>query len=86
VDIATSDSRPHRNSFPLLFTSVDAWTLTPQLIRTLSIRASTDAYEGCCNTSFPTKEVMTHIDVSDDNSTPEQNMVRADRVEFSPAF
>jgi len=35
---------------------------------------------------FPHQEVMTHIDVSDDNSTPEQNMVRADRVELSPAF
>jgi hypothetical protein len=29
---------------------------------------------------------MTHIDVSDDNSTPEQNMVRVDQVELSPAF
>jgi len=29
---------------------------------------------------------MTPIDVSDDNSTAEQNMVRADRVELSPAF
>jgi energy-coupling factor transporter ATP-binding protein EcfA2 len=34
----------------------------------------------------PHQEVMTHIDVSDDNSTAEQNMVRADRVELSPAF
>src|SRR6266436_5884037 len=33
-----------------------------------------------------TYEVMTHIDVGDDNSTPEQNMVRADRVELSQAF
>jgi hypothetical protein len=32
------------------------------------------------------QEVMTHIDVGDDNSTPEQNMVRADRVELSQAF
>jgi hypothetical protein len=29
---------------------------------------------------------MTNIDVSDDNSIPEQNMVRADQVELSPAF
>ncbi len=33
----------------------------------------------------PHQEVMTHIDVSDDNSTPEQNMVRADRVELPSA-
>jgi hypothetical protein len=32
------------------------------------------------------REVMTHIDVGDDNSTPEQNMVRAGRVELSQAF
>jgi hypothetical protein len=32
------------------------------------------------------QEVMTHIDVGDDSSTPEQNMVRADRVELSQAF
>ncbi len=32
------------------------------------------------------QEVMTHIDVGDDNSTPEQNMVRADGVERSQAF
>jgi len=35
---------------------------------------------------IPHHEVMTHIDVGDDNSTPEQNMVRADRVELSQAF
>jgi hypothetical protein len=29
---------------------------------------------------------MTHIDVGDDNSTPEQNMVHADKVELSQAF
>jgi hypothetical protein len=34
----------------------------------------------------PHQDVMTHIDVSDDNSTPEENMVRADRVELSQAF
>jgi hypothetical protein len=33
----------------------------------------------------PRQEVMTHIEVIDDNSTPEQNMVRADRVELSQA-
>jgi hypothetical protein len=32
------------------------------------------------------QKVMTHIDVGDDNSTPEQNMVRADKVELSQAF
>src|SRR5271156_2225574 len=31
---------------------------------------------------IPYQEVMTHIDVGDDNSTPEQNIVRADRVEL----
>jgi hypothetical protein len=35
---------------------------------------------------IPYQEVMTHIDVGDDNSTPEQNMVRADKVELSQAF
>jgi hypothetical protein len=35
---------------------------------------------------IPHQDVMTHIDVGDDNSTPEQNMVRADRVELSQAF
>ena len=35
---------------------------------------------------IPHQEVMTHIDVDDDNSTPEQDMVRADRVELSQAF
>jgi hypothetical protein len=35
---------------------------------------------------IPHQEVMTHIDVGDDNSTPQQNMVRADRVELSQAF
>jgi hypothetical protein len=35
---------------------------------------------------IPYPEVMTHIDVGDDNSTPEQNMVCADRVELSQAF
>jgi hypothetical protein len=34
----------------------------------------------------PHQEVMTPFDVSDDNSTPEQNMVRADKVEPSQAF
>ena len=29
---------------------------------------------------------MTHIDVGDYNSTPEQNLVRTDRVELSQAF
>jgi hypothetical protein len=32
------------------------------------------------------QKVMTQIDVGDDNSTPEQNMVRADKVELSQAF
>jgi hypothetical protein len=35
---------------------------------------------------IPHQELMTHIDVGDDNSTPEQNMVRADRVELPQAF
>jgi hypothetical protein len=35
---------------------------------------------------IPHQEVMTHIDVGDDNSTPEQNMVRAHKVELSQAF
>jgi hypothetical protein len=35
---------------------------------------------------IPYQEVMTHIDVGDDNSTPEQNIVRAERVELSQAF
>ena len=35
---------------------------------------------------IPYQEVMTHIDVGDDNSTPVQNIVRADRVELSQAF
>jgi hypothetical protein len=34
----------------------------------------------------PYQEVTTHIDVSDDNSTPEQNMGRTDKVEPSQAF
>jgi hypothetical protein len=29
---------------------------------------------------IPNQEVMTHIDVGDDNSTPEQNMLRTGRV------
>src|ERR1700687_4746731 len=37
----------------------------------------------CCNTPFHAKEVMTHIDVGNDNSTPEQNMLRMDRIELS---
>ena len=32
------------------------------------------------------QEVMTHIDVGDDNSTPEQNMLRTERIELSHAF
>jgi hypothetical protein len=35
---------------------------------------------------IPHQEVMTHIDVGNDKSTPEQNMVCADRVELSQAF
>jgi len=47
--------------------------------------ASTRRLRRRCNTS-PHQEVMTHIDVGDDESTPEQNMVRADGVELSQAF
>jgi hypothetical protein len=36
--------------------------------------------------AIPHQEVMTHIDVGDDNSTPEQNMLRTDRIELSHAF
>jgi hypothetical protein len=32
------------------------------------------------------QEVMTHTDVGDDNSTPEQNMARATGVELSRNF
>ena len=32
------------------------------------------------------QDVMTHTDVGDDNSTPEQNMARATGVELSYAF
>jgi hypothetical protein len=35
---------------------------------------------------IPHQEVMTHIDAGDDNSTPDQDRVRADRVELSQAF
>jgi hypothetical protein len=35
---------------------------------------------------IPHQEVMIHIDVGDDNSTPEQNMLRMDRIELSHAF
>jgi len=35
---------------------------------------------------IPHQEVMTHIDVGDDNSTTEQNMLRTDRIELSHAF
>ncbi len=35
---------------------------------------------------IPHQEVMTHIDVGDDNSTPEHNMLRTDRIELSQAF
>jgi hypothetical protein len=35
---------------------------------------------------IPHQEVMTHINVGDDNSTPEQNMLRTDRIELSHAF
>jgi hypothetical protein len=36
--------------------------------------------------AIPNQEVMTHIDVGDDNSTPEQNMLRTDRVELTQTF
>jgi hypothetical protein len=35
---------------------------------------------------LPHQEAMTHIDVGDENSTPEQNTVRPDEVELSQAF
>jgi len=35
---------------------------------------------------IPHQEVMIHIDVGDYNSTPEQNMLRMDRIELSHAF
>ncbi len=84
VVMVTSGSRPHRNSFPLLFTSVHTWKLTPQLIRTLSIRPRPDAYEGVA-IRRSTPESDDTYRVSDDNSTPEQNIVRADRVELPSA-
>jgi hypothetical protein len=47
--------------------------------------ASTGRLKRCCKYVIPHQEVMTHIDVGDDSSTPEQSMVR-DRVELSQAF
>jgi hypothetical protein len=35
---------------------------------------------------IPHQEVMTHIDVGDDNSTPGENMLSTDRIELSHAF
>jgi hypothetical protein len=35
---------------------------------------------------IPYQEVMTHIDVGDDNSTPEQNMVCADKSNSHKPF
>jgi hypothetical protein len=35
---------------------------------------------------IPHQEVMTHIDVGDDNLTPEQNMLSTDRIEPSHPF
>jgi hypothetical protein len=47
----------------------------PQLIRTLSIRPDRTLTKVLQHV-VPHQEVMTHIDVSDDNSTAEQNMAR----------
>jgi hypothetical protein len=61
-DTAISGSRPHRNSFPILSSSVLAivhllftWTLNHQLIRTLSIWPPGRSRR-CCNTSLHTRK------------------------------
>jgi hypothetical protein len=56
------------------------------VIRSQLARLPVPANGGNSVRSTPPRKVMTHIDVGDDNSTPEQNMVRADKVELSQAF
>lgn len=46
------------------------------------LRGAVDAVAICHSTPGS----VTHIDVGDDNSTPERNIVRADRVGLSQAF
>jgi hypothetical protein len=48
--------------------------------------ASTGRLRSVLQYVVPHQEVMAHIDVGDDNSTPEQDLVRADRVALSQAF
>jgi hypothetical protein len=49
-------------------------------------RSSGTAVDAVLQYAITYQEVMTHIDVGDDNSMPEQNMGCADRVELSQAF